>query len=186
MKRNYSQKKGGSWMVLETERLILREYTLSDYDSLYEILSDPETMQHYPKPYDANGVTRWLNWSLDNYQKYGFGLWAIERKNTGEFIGDCGITMQIIDGEELPEIGYHIHKDYWRQGYAKEAAIAVRDWAFQNTEFDCLYSYMNRSNTGSYCTAMAAGMKRVKEFEDENHGQLYAYAITRKEWEERK
>ena len=103
-------------IIIETEHLILREYTLDDFDKLYEILSDAETMAHYPSPYDENGTMRWLNWSLDNYQKYGFGLWAIELKETGEFIGDCGLTMQNIDGEALPEIGYHIHKKHWRKG----------------------------------------------------------------------
>ena len=86
-------------MILETERLILREYTWADFEGLYEILSDPETMAHYPKPYDAAGVRRWIDWSLDNYEKYGFGLWAVELKETGAFIGDCGLTMRCIDGE---------------------------------------------------------------------------------------
>ena len=125
-------------MILQTERLILREYTPADFDALYEILSDPETMAHYPRPYDETGVWRWINWSLDNYEKYGFGLWAVELKATGEFIGDCGLTMQPIDGEWLPEIGYHIHKAHWRRGYAGEAARAVRDWAFNNRDFDRL------------------------------------------------
>ena len=96
-------------MVLETERLILREYTWDDFDVLYTLLSDPVTMQHYPQPYNEAGTRRWIQWNLDNYQKYGFGLWAIILKQTGCFIGDCGITMQPIDGESLPEIGYHIH-----------------------------------------------------------------------------
>ena len=52
-------------MILETERLILREYTMEDFQDLYGILSDPVTMRHYPKPYDEAGTVRWLNWSLD-------------------------------------------------------------------------------------------------------------------------
>lgn len=169
--------------MIETKRLLLREYTSDDFDALYEIISDPETMAHYPKPYNKEGAWRWINWSLDNYAKYGFGLWAAVLKETGEFIGDCGLTMQNIDGEELPEIGYHIHKKYWRQGFAKEAAQAVRDWAFQNTAFDTLYSYMNHTNEASFRTAMANGMKRVKEFSGPNNTVFYAFAITRKEWE---
>ena len=69
--------------ILKTERLILREYVQSDFDGLYAILSDPETMRHYPKPYDEKGTQRWLDWSFDNYAKYGFGLWAIEIQSTG-------------------------------------------------------------------------------------------------------
>ena len=169
--------------VFETKRLKLREYTLDDFDALYEILSDPETMRHYPSPYDENGTVRWLKWSLDNYQKYGFGLWAIELKETGRFIGDCGITMQNIDGQALPEIGYHIHKNHWRRGYAKEAAQAVRDWAFQNTAFDSVYSYMTHTNVASYSTASSVGMKRIKEYKDEHDTLHYVYKLTRAEWQ---
>ena len=169
-------------MIIETKRCRLREYTWDDYNALYEILSDEETMQHYPKPYDEAGVKRWIKWSLDNYQKYGFGLWVIELKETGTFIGDCGLTMQMIDGESLPEIGYHIHKDYWRQGYAHEAALAVRDWTFTNRNFDCLFSYMNYTNVGSYKTAASIGMKRIKEYTDATHDLVYVYKITRSEW----
>ena len=103
-------------MIIETKRLRLREYRMDDFDVLLEILSDEETMQHYPKPYDAQGTKRWIQWNLDNYRQYGFGLWAVELKETGAFIGDCGLTMQNIDGQQLPEIGYHIHKSHWRKG----------------------------------------------------------------------
>jgi RimJ/RimL family protein N-acetyltransferase len=126
---------------------------------------------------------RWLTWSLDNYEKYGFGLWAIELKESGQFIGDCGVTMQNIDGEILPEIGYHIHRDYWRRGYAKEAALAVRDWLFENTPFDTAYSYMTCTNVGSYSTAASIGLKRVKEYEEPGEAVHYVYAMTRAEWE---
>lgn len=63
--------------MIETERLLLREYTLNDFDALYEIMSDPETMQHYPEPFDENRTRNWITWNLDNYEKYGFGLWAV-------------------------------------------------------------------------------------------------------------
>ena len=114
-------------MVLETDRLTLREYVTEDFDALFEIVSDIETMQHYPAHFDEDKTRSWIQWNLDNYKKCGFGLWAVVLKETGEFIGDCGITIQDIDGEMLPEIGYHIHKKYWRKGFAKEAARAVRD-----------------------------------------------------------
>ncbi len=169
--------------ILETERLILREYTPSDFDSLYEILSDAETMKHYPKPYDKSGAERWLSWSLDNYKKYGFGLWAIEIKATAEFIGDCGITMQNIDGDILPEIGYHINKKFWHQGYAKEAARAVRDCFFVNNSFHSVYSYMTHTNIASYSTAASVGLERIKEYVDSDGVLCYVYELTRDDWE---
>ena len=169
--------------TIETERLGLREYTPDDFDALYEIMSDPETMQHYPAPFTEERTRRWITWNLENYKTYGFGLWAVVLKETGEFIGDCGVTIQNIDGEMLPEIGYHIHKKHWRKGYAKEAARAVRDWVFRNTDYDTVYSYMKYTNIGSYSTAMANGMKKVKEYPDPKNTISYAYAITRSEWE---
>ena len=169
-------------MIIETERLILREYSYNDFDDLALIISDAETMKHYPRPYEEKGVKRWLDWSLDNYNKYGFGLLAIELKETKEFIGDCGITMQNIDGELLPEIGYHINKKHWRKGYAKEAAIAVRNWAFSNRDFPALYSYMNVTNEASFKTAESAGLTRIKEYIDDGFAH-YVYKITRSEWE---
>lgn len=170
-------------MIIETERLLLREYTADDFDALYEILSDPETMRHYPAPFDAAQTRRWIDWNLENYAKYGYGLWAVVLKETGQFIGDCGITIQCIDGEMLPEIGYHIHKKFQRQGFAKEAARAVRDWGFRHTQYDTFYSYMKYTNLASQATAAANGMRKVKEYPDPKNTISCAYAITRPEWE---
>jgi RimJ/RimL family protein N-acetyltransferase len=163
-------------MIIETERLILREYTYNDFNELYKILSCPITMKHYPQPYDEKGTKRWIEWSLENYQKYGFGLWAIILKETNQFIGDCGITIQNINNKLLPEVGYHINKDFWRCGYAKEAGKAVIDWGFKNTSYDALYSYMNAQNVASYSTAASIGMIKVDEYYDENE-HLYVYKI---------
>ena len=172
-------------IILETKRLVIREYTPDDFDALFEILSDSETMKYYPKPYDEDGVRRWINWCIDSYRQHGFGLWALELKDSGVFIGDCGISMQNIDGEILPEIGYHVHKKYWRQGYAKEACAVIKDWLFENTTFDSVYSYMNRENIASYATAEANGMVRIKEYED-GEEDLCVYRITRTEWKKSK
>lgn len=106
----------------------------------------------------------------------------MDYQETNEFIGDCGITVQDIDGELLPEIGYHIHKKYWRRGYGKEAARAVIDWVFMNTDYNEIYSYMKYTNVGSYSTAIANGMKKVKEYPDPKNEISYAYSITREEW----
>jgi RimJ/RimL family protein N-acetyltransferase len=168
--------------MIETERLLLREYKLEDFNTLFEIMSDEEIMKHYPAPFDEERTRGWIMWNVNNYKKYGFGLWAVILKETGEFIGDCGITIQNIEGEILPEIGYHIHKKYWRCGFGSEAAKAVRNWVFHNTDYDTIYSYMKYTNVGSYSTAIAIGMKKVKEYPDPKNEISYVYAITRDEW----
>ena len=169
-------------MHLQTNRLILRELTDEDFDALFEILSDSEVMKYYPKPFDADRVNGWIKWNQENYKNYGFGLWAVCLKDSGKLIGDCGITIQNIDGELLPEIGYHIHKDFWRQGFATEAAATVRDWAFENTKYDYLYSYMKYSNVPSCKTSQKIGMKKLKEYPDEKNDVSFAFVISREEW----
>jgi len=170
-------------MVLETKRMVLRKFTPEDFDAVYEMYSDPETMAHYPKPYDAEMTRNWIAWNIQHYEDYGFGIWAVILKETGAYIGDCGITMQNIDGDWVPEIGYHIHKNHWRKGFGLEAAKAVRDWFFETTDFPSVYSYMKYTNVASYSTAMANGMKKIKEYPDPKNTVSCAYAITRAEWE---
>lgn len=164
-------------MILETERLFLRELTADDFDALYEVLADSDIMQHYPYTFDESRVRNWINKSIERYEIFGFGLWAVCLKETGEMIGDCGLTMQNINGMIKPEIGYHINKRYQRRGYAKEAARACRDWAFENTPFNFLYSYMKKTNVASIATALANGMSKVDEYTDEENELTVVYAI---------
>ena len=169
-------------MIIETERLFLREMKENDFDALYEVLADADIMQHYPYTFDENRVRNWIQRNIERYRIFGFGLWAVCLKETGEMIGDCGLTMQLIDGEIKPEIGYHIRSDKQRKGYAKEAAIAVRDWAFNNTPFNVVYSYMKYTNEASIKTALSYGCKQVDEFSDEINGTTKVFAIFRNEW----
>ena len=169
--------------ILETGRLMLREMTPDDFDALYAVLADSDIMQHYPYTFDEARVRGWIERNMERYQKDGFGLWAVILKETGEMIGDCGLTLQNIEGEMLPEIGYHIRRDCQRRGYASEAGRAVRDWAFERLDADCLYSYMKYTNVPSYSTAMAMGMEKLKQYPDEANGITYVYAITRETWE---
>ena len=172
-------------MLIEANRVFLREMTQEDHDALYAVLADSDIMQHYPYTFDEARVRGWITKNIERYRIFGFGLWAVCLKETGEMIGDCGLTMQMINGQIKPEIGYHIRKDKQRQGYAKEAASAVRDWTFKNTPFKIIYSYMKYTNAPSYKTAMSWGCTQVDEYEDAENEITMVFAITREEWEKR-
>lgn len=172
-------------MTLETRRLILRELAREDFGELYPILSDAEVMKHYPSPFSREKVQRWIDWNLENYATYGFGLWAVILKETGEFLGDCGITMQCIHGQMLPEIGYHIRKAQQRKGYASEAAAKCMEYAFRERKLPRVYSYMKYTNVGSYSVALKNGMKFVEEYDDPVNTVTRVYSISREDWEER-
>lgn len=169
-------------MKIETERLYLRELTHEDFDALYKVLADSDIMQHYPYTFDEIRVQNWINRSIERYHIFGFGLWAVCLKNTGEMIGDCGITMQMINNQIKPEIEYHLRKDMQHKGFAKEASLAVRDWAFTNTSFNTVFSYMKKSNAASVATAVSYGCTKVDEYTDEENETTVVYAITRDKW----
>lgn len=171
-------------MKIETKRLILRKLTYDDYDALHAVLADSDIMEHYPYTFDEARVRRWIDRNMERYEIDGFGLWAVVLKDTGEMIGDCGITMQNIHGMTLPEIGYHIRRDQQRRGYASEAAAACIRYAFENCDFPAVYSYMKYTNIPSQRTAMKNGMRFAEEYEDPDNTYTRVYIINRREWEE--
>ena len=124
----------------------------------------------------------WINRNRQRYSDFGFGLWAVCLVENGVMIGDCGLTMQNINGTILPEIGYHIAKIHQNKGYATEAARAVRDWTFTVTPFRSLYSYMKKENLPSAAVARANGMTLTDEFTDDEGERSLVYQITRTEW----
>ena len=140
--------------ILQTPRLLLREFIPEDADALAQVLSDPETMRYYPAPYDRAGVEQWIARNRQRYVEDGVGLWALELKSITEFIGDCGIIRQQVDGEHLYEIGYHLRR---------EAAIACREWALAHLKAERLISLIRPENMPSRRVAERNGMTIWKE-----------------------
>lgn len=171
--------------MIETKRLVLREMTERDFDALYKVLADAEIMRHYSYRFDEERIRTWITNNMERYRIFGFGLWAVCLKETGEMIGDCGLTMQRIHNVIRPEIGYHIRGDQQRKGYAAEAAAAVRDWTFGNTPFGVVYSYMKQANLPSVKTALSYGCKQVDAYTDEQGEAIVVCAMTREEWANR-
>jgi RimJ/RimL family protein N-acetyltransferase len=147
----------------ETERLRLRELTLDDLDDLHRILGDAETMRFYPEPKTREGTRAWIEWCRRSYQEHGFGLWALILKESGELVGDCGLTLQDVDGEKLIEVGYHVRKSHWRRGLAAEAAVACRDHAFDVVGVDRLIALVRVENEPSAGVARKLGMTVWKQ-----------------------
>ncbi|MBL3686114.1 N-acetyltransferase [Leucobacter zeae] len=145
-------------MLLTTERLAIRPLTDDDLPALRAILQDPETMTAYEGPFDDAGVVAWLRRMQDRYRTDGFGLWAVELRGTGEFVGQCGITTQEIDGERVLEVGYLFDREHWHRGYATEAAAACRDLAFAEFGAERVYAQVRDTNLASMNVAIRLGM----------------------------
>ena len=145
-------------MILETERLYLREMRRSDEDALRKILQDEDVMYAYEHPFDNDEVHQWMEKQLQRYQECGFGLWAVILKETDEMIGQCGLTMQDCNGRKVLEVGYLFQKEFWHQGYATEAAVACRDYAFMVLHAEEVYSIIRDNNIPSQNVAKRNGM----------------------------
>ena len=147
---------------IETERLLIREMQQSDFDALCRILCDEEVMRAaYESAFSPDEAQNWLNRHLKRYEDYGFGLWAVVLKETNEMIGQCGLTLQQWKEKELLEIGYLFQKAYWHRGYAAEAAIACREYAFTVLDADSVCSMIRDTNIASQNVAVRNGMKII-------------------------
>ena len=156
--RNNAQLEVNINMILETERLDLREMNQSDFDSLCKILQDEDTMYAYEGAFRDDEVQEWLDRQISRYQKWNFGLWAVILKETDEMIGQCGLTMQPWKDEEVLEIGYLFERLYWHKGYAIEAATACKTYAFEILKADEVCSIIRDTNVSSQNVAIRNGM----------------------------
>lgn len=151
-------------MILETERLYLREMTENDLENLSTLLKDKRVMYAYEHDFDMDDIKEWLYRQMRRYQKDNFGLWAIILKETKEFIGQGGLTLQKCEGEEVLEIGYLLKYDYWHKGYALETVKGCKKYAFDNLKAESVYSIIKHDNISSQRVAENLGMTKVKEF----------------------
>lgn len=152
-------------IITETERLIIREMVQSDLDALCKILCDEEVMRAaYESAFSVEEAQNWMNRHFKRYAEYGFGLWAVELKETNEMIGQCGLTMQSWREKELLEIGYLFQKAYWHKGYATEAAIACKEYAFSVLNASSVYSIIRDTHIASQNVAVRNGMKIIDKF----------------------
>ncbi len=145
-------------MVLETERLYFREMNQLDFNSLCKILQDEDTMYAYEGAFSDKEVQEWLDRQISRYQKWNFGLWAVILKETDEMIGQCGLTMQPWKETEVLEVGYLFNRLYWHKGYATEAAIACKNYAFKILKADEVCSIIRDTNIASQNVAVRNGM----------------------------
>lgn len=150
--------------LIETERLGLRELVIEDSHDVARFLLDKDSMKFYDREFHPGDEAAWISKNIARYMKDGFGLWAVVRKEDGAFVGDCGITMQNIDGKLLPEVGFHTVPSQRRKGYAAEAATAAVKHIATTRRFSAVYSYCRKDNAASRGVMRKIGMRFLKEY----------------------
>src|SRR5207247_2159129 len=128
-----------------------------------EVLGDPWTMRFYDHPFSRVDVVAWIDRWRFSYRARGFGLWGLVLKESGDLVGDTGLTIQEVEGEELPEVGWHVHRAHQRQGLATEAARASLDYGFGPVGLDRIISLIRPENVPSWRVAEKLGMRIWKE-----------------------
>ena len=158
-------------LFIETPRLWLRTMRADDLDALLAIFTDPQVMDAFASPpFSREQVQGWLGRNLDHQAEFGYGLFSVLLKPTGELIGDCGLEQMQLDGHEAAEVGYDFRSDYWNQGYATEAASAVRDFAFTQLQIPTLISLIRVGNQRSKRVAEKIGMRFHSDYHAEYPG----------------
>jgi RimJ/RimL family protein N-acetyltransferase len=146
-----------------TSRLVLRRMMFEDLDFMATMLGDPEVMKFYPRTYDRDGAGEWIGRMLKRYESDGFGLWLVLDRKANEPRGQVGVLRQEVEGRSLIEVGYMIHRPFWRQGIASEAALACRDWAFDTLNIEAVHSLIRPVNLPSQAVARKMGMQPLPQ-----------------------
>lgn len=170
-------------IILETPRLLLRRLMPDDLDALYALYSDREIRQYFPDGTDGTltyeETKEELEWFLNGHPRHPeLGLWATIHKESGQFIGRCGLLPWTIEGRAEVEVAYLLDKNYWRQGLGTEAARAIRDYAFGKLGLTRLICMVDPANQASAKVARNIGMTLEKEMTDDK-GPFLLFSISR-------
>lgn len=171
-------------IILETERLTLRHLVLSDLDQLFALYSDPEIRRYFPEGVLTLEETKEeLEWFLNGHPRHReLGLWATIHKESGKFIGRCGLLPWEIDDKLEIEIAYLLDKSFWHQGLATEAAHGILDYGLEKLNLSRLICLIDPDNTASQRVAERIGMtleRKVDGIAGDNFPTLI-YSITKR------
>lgn len=156
-------------MLIEpvTERLRLRQWQAKDYQSFADLNADPKVMEYFPSALDKAASDAMVDKCRMLIEERGWGLWAVELKATGEFIGLVGLHIPSAELPSAPcvEIGWRLAAKYWGDGYATEAAKAALKVAFEKLDLEEIVSFTTLQNQRSQRVMKKLGFKFAEEFD---------------------
>ena len=166
--------------MIETNRLILRLMNENDFDDMLEIFTDKNVMKSFNlQSFSRAQMKKWVDRNLDHQNKYGYGLFSVILKSNQELIGNCGLEHTEFEEKPCVEIGYDFLSKYWNQGYATEAAKAVKVYAIEELNIDpkSICSFIRKNNKASQRVSEKIGMQKIKEYKAHNIDRyLYAFS----------
>ena len=162
-------------IILKTKRLVLRHQVLEDLDDLWDLYCNPNITKYIPDaPRSRAEAQEELEWHMHGHPKHPeLGLWATIHKESGKFIGRCGLLPWTIEDQYDVEVAYTIAEEYWGQGLGSEAAQAILNYGFEKVNLSRLICLIDVDNNGSQKVAKKIGMT----FESETHDELGTFSI---------
>ena len=155
----------------------LRLMQPSDLYDLLKIFADPKVMTSFGgATFNREQMERWIDRNIAHRDRYGYGLFSVILKSEKLLVGNCGLEHMEIDGDQATELGYDFRSDYWNQGFATEAATAVRDFAFEVLLLPRLISLIRVGNEASRRVSEKIGMRFIAEI-TKNGISYWKYAI---------
>ena len=151
-------------LVIETERLVLRELTEADFDAAREILGDARVMYAWEHGFSDAETRAWIAENIARYRRDGFSYLAAVERGSGALAGFIGPLVETVDGERRMGVAYILGKNFWGQGYATEGAAACIDYAFDQLGADEVIAEIRPENSASRRVAERLGMTARESF----------------------
>jgi len=175
----------------ETERLVLRDWREEEFERFFACTNTPAVMEHIAPLLDDEAKARFRSRVIERAAQYGHTLWVMERKSDGEVLGFCGLKRCDVEGSPIGdfEIGWRLRQDCWGQGYAREAALAARDLAFEHFGAPHIVALTVERNHRSWGLMKRIGMRRREDLDyidptyDLDGGAIIIYSLDRTDWE---
>jgi RimJ/RimL family protein N-acetyltransferase len=179
--------------VLVTDRLVMREWRDSDKAPYADMCADPEVMEHFPATLTAQQSSEMVDSMVASWEERGFGLWACERRDSGEFVGYVGLSSPRYQAHFTPcvEVGWRLARSHWGHGFAPEAGAAALQWGFTHLVLpdDRIVSFTTTRNLNSQRVMQKLGLTHdarddfdhplLPDWPDRRH---VLYQITRDQW----
>lgn len=163
--------------VLTTNRLRLEPLTQQHFEAFAPVLKDRETMSYYPHAFDDIAVGGWISRNLDFWTEFGYGRFAVIRLSDNQLLGDAGLMHLTVNGREVNDIGWVIHRSHWGAGYATEAATAIRDDAFNRLSLNAIHANMPVDHPASRKVAEHIGMVEIMRFRNPKNRNIETHLL---------
>ncbi|RCX23846.1 RimJ/RimL family protein N-acetyltransferase [Fontibacillus phaseoli] len=166
-------------IIMETNRLWIRQHSADDLEELHCILGDADTMSFWPAPFTKEQTSSWLQKNIEAYSTLGFGRWGMVLKESGKLVGDIGFMRVELDSQLENDLGYIISSSYWGRDLGTEAAAACLEYGFSTLDMRRICANMPLEHHASRRVAEKIGMTCEKQYINQRNREKWTYLYSK-------